>query len=127
MTNLNHHETNLIIFGAGGRLGRLVVQEAVSREIAVTAAVRDPDRHPELAVPGVDLVRADATDQDSVAAASQAHDAAIASLYQETIPHDIFYASAAHGLLEGLAAAAVPRLVMVGAAPNLEAGPGVRL
>ncbi|MGW4698416.1 NAD(P)H-binding protein, partial [Kitasatospora cineracea] len=39
----------IVVFGAGGRVGRAAVAEAVRRGHAVTAVVRDPDRHPELA------------------------------------------------------------------------------
>jgi len=117
----------LAVFGAGGTLGRMVVGEARGRGLEVSAAVRAPDRHGDLARDGVTVVRGDATDAASVADASRGHDAAIASLYQERVPHDVFYAAAAAALLEGLAAAGVGRLVVVGAAPNLETEPGARL
>jgi putative NADH-flavin reductase len=41
--------SKIVIFGAGGTLGRLAVKEAVGRGHDVTAAVRDPSRHPDLA------------------------------------------------------------------------------
>ncbi|HEX2312530.1 MAG TPA: NAD(P)H-binding protein, partial [Thermomonospora sp.] len=39
----------IIVFGAGGRAGRAAVAEAVRRGHEVTAVVRDPARHPDLA------------------------------------------------------------------------------
>jgi uncharacterized protein len=119
--------TKLIVFGAGGSLGRMVLEQARGRGLAVTAAVRDLGRQADVADTAVSVVRADATDAAAVAAIGRGHDAAIASLYQETVPHDVFYASAAAALLNGLADAGVSRLVVVGATPTLETEPGVRL
>jgi uncharacterized protein len=117
----------LMIFGGGGNLGRLVVAEATARGLQVSAAVRDPDRHRDLASDDVTVVGADATDAESVARAVVGHDAVIASLYQDQIPHDVFYRQAATALLTGLADARVGRLVVVGAAASLESAPGVRI
>jgi uncharacterized protein len=119
--------SDLIIFGAGGRLGRALLGETLARGVAATAAVRDPDRHRTPALGDATLVRADATDSRDIATASRGHKAAIASLYQEAVPQATFYADAARALLAGLAAAEVPRLVMVGGAPTLEVEPGVRM
>jgi uncharacterized protein len=119
--------TKLIVFGAAGRLGQMVLDEARERKLAVTASVRAPDRQSDLARDGVAVVRADATDADAVTAARLGHDAAIASLYQDQVPHDAFYAASAAALLEGLAHAGVGRLVVVGGTPTLETEPGVRL
>ena len=119
--------SKIIIFGAGGRLGRLAIQEAQGRGHQITAAVRDPARHEDLATAAVRVARADATDAESVAAVSAGHDAAIASLYQDVVPHDVFYADATQGLLDGLARSAVGRLLVVGVAANLETEQGVRI
>jgi putative NADH-flavin reductase len=121
--------SRIIVFGAAGRLGRLVVAEAAGRGHAVTAAVRDPARSRPVAagIEVVEVVAADVTDASAVAAAAAGHDAAVASLYQTALPHDVFYAGSTAALLAGLATAEVGRLVVVGAAPNLEVSPGVRL
>jgi putative NADH-flavin reductase len=119
--------SDIIVFGAGGTLGRLVIAEARARDLTVTAAVREPARHAGLAGEGVAIAAADVLDAAAVAAAAGGHGAAIASLYQERIPHDVFYAGSARALLEGLAAAGVPRLVTVGSTVNLETAPGVRI
>jgi hypothetical protein len=116
--------SKIVIFGAGGTLGRLTVKEAVGRGHEVTAAVRDPSRHEDLATR---VVAADATDPDAVAAAASGHEVAIASLYRPGVPPDVFYARAAHALLTGLARAGAGRLLFVGMAANLETEPGVRL
>ncbi|MFD6812102.1 NAD(P)H-binding protein, partial [Streptomyces anthocyanicus] len=67
----------IIVFGAGGRVGRAAVAEAVARGHRVTAVVRDPARHPGLEAPGVTVVRGDVTDPESVAALAAGHDAAL--------------------------------------------------
>jgi putative NADH-flavin reductase len=104
--------SKIIVFGAHGRLGRLAVAEAERRGHGVTVAGR---------------ATADTTDPESVAGAAAGHDAAIASLYQETVPHDAFYAAAAAALLRGLERAGVGRLLFVGMAANLEVAPGRRI
>jgi putative NADH-flavin reductase len=127
--------SKIIVFGARGRLGSLVVAEAARRGHAVTAAVRGPAtsgregaRDAGGGLPeSVAVVGADATDAAAVTTAAVGHKAAVASLYQDVLPHDVFYASSTTALLAGLAEAGVGRLVVVGAAPNLEVSPGVRL
>ncbi|MFI9330709.1 NAD(P)-dependent oxidoreductase [Kitasatospora sp. NPDC052868] len=116
---------DVIVFGAGGQVGRAVVAEARRRGLAVTAAVRDPGRHRDLAGPGVTLVRCDVTDRDAVAAAALGHAAAVSSVYTPDLPSAQFYRAAAEALVGGLDAALVRRLVSVGVATTLETGPGV--
>ena len=65
----------MVVFGAAGRTGRLVVAEALRRDLQVTAALRDPSR-----VSFDDRVRAvrcDARERDDVAHALEDADAAI--------------------------------------------------
>ena len=115
---------NIVVFGAAGKVGSRVVEEALSRGHRVTAAVRDPAkiarRHPSLAV-----VKADAFDPESVAAAARGHDVAINAI-APTEPGDGM-ARAARSLRKGLLAAGVGRLLIVGGAASLEVSPGVLL
>jgi putative NADH-flavin reductase len=115
---------NIVIFGAGGTGGRAVVAEASSRGHAVTAVVRDPAKHADLA--GVGLLAGDVTDPASVAAAAAGQDVAISSIYDPAHPAD-FYSRAANALVAGLAKAHVNRLLSVGLSVLLETAPGVRL
>lgn len=119
--------TKLIIFGAGGRLGRLAIAEARRRGHQLTAVVRDPTAHADLAADGVALVAGDVLDADRIATIAAGHDAAIVSLYQTAIPHDRFYGESTGAVLAGLGRAGVGRLAVVGLSPNLESSPGVRL
>ncbi|PBC79620.1 hypothetical protein BX265_4430 [Streptomyces sp. TLI_235] len=115
----------VVVFGAGGRVGRAVVAEAVARGIEVTAAVRSPGRHADLAGPGVALAACDAADGEAVAAVAAGHDAAVGSLYRADVPSVDFYRATTTGLVAGLGLAGVGRLVSIGVATTLATAPGV--
>ncbi|GAA1272089.1 hypothetical protein Psi02_52480 [Planotetraspora silvatica] len=117
--------SKIVVFGAGGRAGRRVVAEAVSRGHLVTAVVRDPARHRDLAGDRVALVAGDATDADDVSAAAAGHDAAVSAVARLDISSVEFYVGAARALLDGLARAGVGRLVLIGIGTTLETAPGV--
>nr|BEK66075.1 NAD(P)-dependent oxidoreductase [Kitasatospora purpeofusca] len=117
--------TDLVVFGAGGQVGRAVVAEARRRGLTVTAAVRSPERHPDLAGPGVTVVPCDVTDPAAVATAARGHAAAVSTVYSPDVPSGEFYPAAARALIAGLARAGVHRLVHVGIATTLETAPGV--
>ncbi|WP_101610310.1 NAD(P)-dependent oxidoreductase [Amycolatopsis sp. BJA-103] len=117
--------SKIVIFGAGGRGGRRAVAEAVNRGHRVTAAVRDPRRHADLAGDAVTLIAADVTVSDDVAKAAAGHDAAISSIYRADLPAREYYPAAAHALIDGLGQAGVTRLVVVGVGSALEIAPGV--
>ncbi|WP_262848594.1 NAD(P)-dependent oxidoreductase [Mumia quercus] len=118
----------VMIVGAGGRAGRAATAEAVRRGHAVTAVVREPARHQDLAGPGVALVAGDVTDADALATLAAGHDAVVAAVYDSssTDPHRFFVATA-HALTDGLARAGVTRLVWVGLAPLLPTSDGTLL
>jgi uncharacterized protein len=111
----------IIVFGANGRQGSRLVNEALERGHDVTAAVRSEDRAPSVD-PRAAVVVADALDADRVAEVSAGHDAAVNATGGPGT-----HAKVARALLDGLARAGVPRLVIVGGASSLEVAPGVRL
>jgi putative NADH-flavin reductase len=120
--------SRIVIFGAGGRAGRRLVAEAAARGHQVTAVVRDPARHPELAAAGADLVigvTGDVTSAASVAAVSAGQDAVINAAGRLDIPAEQFFPVAARALLEGLSQAGVGRLIVIGIGTVLEIAPGV--
>jgi putative NADH-flavin reductase len=119
--------SRIVVFGAGGRAGRRAVAEAVARGHRVTAVVRDPAGHRDLAGERVDLVAGDVTRADSVAAVAAGHDAAISAAARMDVPSQEFYVGAAHALLDGLARAGVGRLLLIGIGTTLEVEPGVML
>ena len=70
---------NVVVFGATGSTGRLVVESALSAGHVVTAFVRDIKRMP-LTHPNLKIVKGDAMDPASVASAVQGTDAIICTL-----------------------------------------------
>ena len=70
---------NVVVFGATGSTGRLVVESALSASHFVTAFVREPKRMP-LTHPHLRIVKGDAMDPVSVASAVQGADAVICTL-----------------------------------------------
>ncbi len=56
---------DLVVFGANGPTGRLVVRQALTAGHRVTAVTRKPDQYP-LSSPNLDVVAADVTDPDGV-------------------------------------------------------------
>ncbi|MFI0447677.1 NAD(P)-dependent oxidoreductase [Actinomadura sp. 6N118] len=119
--------SKVVIFGAGGRAGKAAVAEARRRDHQVTAVVRDPAAHGELAADGVMVVAGDVTDTADVAKASVGHDAVIASVADLSASPSEFYTGAVRALGAGLADAGVSRLVFVGLASLLVGQSGVPL
>jgi uncharacterized protein len=114
----------LVIFGASGLLGTRLVSEALSRGHQLTAVARDvariDDRGGQVAT-----AAADVTDPGSVAAVAGGHDAALSAVTQHDRPEMLV--DAARGLLAGLSAGGVQRLVVAGGAGSLLVASGQRL
>ncbi|WP_404869776.1 NAD(P)-dependent oxidoreductase [Kitasatospora griseola] len=120
--------SRIVIFGAGGRVGRAAVAEAVRRGHTVTAVVRDPAKYPDLeGISGVTPVRGDATDAEAVARTAAGHDAAINASVRLDVPSESYFTAAARALASGLRRAGVGRLLVLGIATTLETAPGVRV
>ncbi|MFC4530403.1 NAD(P)-dependent oxidoreductase [Sphaerisporangium dianthi] len=118
--------SGIVIFGAGGRAGRAVTAEALDRGHRVTAVVRDPDKHRDIAADGVRVLRGDITDLQAVSSIVPGHDAAVHAVSPFSGPEQgfdaldpRFFVKAADALLGGLAEARVPRLVLIGLFANL--------
>ena len=116
--------SRIVVFGAGGRVGRAAVAEARRRGHEVTAVVRDPGRHDGSVADGVRLVAGDVTDAGSVAEAARDHDGAISAVYDAGAPPEAFFTAAARALVDGLPRAGVGRLVAVGLASVLPTASG---
>ncbi|MFC4069464.1 NAD(P)-dependent oxidoreductase [Actinoplanes subglobosus] len=121
--------TSIVIFGAGGRAGRAVSAEAERRGLQVTSVVRDPAKHQ---LSGR-VVRGDILDAGSVAALVTGHDAVVNAVSPASDPEALkalgaldgkFYITATDTLLDGLAAAGVLRLIVIGLFANLVDGGG---
>jgi uncharacterized protein YbjT (DUF2867 family) len=70
---------NLVVLGATGRTGRLVVEQALAAGHTVTALVRSPEKLP-LASPNLRVVTGHATDTAAVSRAMEGADAVISTL-----------------------------------------------
>lgn len=72
---------NIVVLGAAGRTGHLIVEEALRAGHRVTAAVRTPASFPATAThAGLRIVRADVRDPRSLHAAIQGHDAVVSAI-----------------------------------------------
>ncbi|MDO8211176.1 NAD(P)-dependent oxidoreductase [Conexibacter sp. CPCC 206217] len=118
---------DLIVFGAGGQLGRMLVAEALTRGLTVTAVVRDPAAQQQLAGDGVTVVTADATSADAVAEVAAGHATAISAVGPAADSPRDYLASLQLAILDGSGRAGVERLLVVGGAGSLELAPGERL
>lgn len=114
----------IILFGATGNLGSVILDEALDRGHEVTAVVRDPaklaTKHDALTV-----VKGDVAQPSSYASVLPGNDAAIASLNDHADPANVPRQAAL--LLDALSKAGVRRFAWVGGAGSLETAPGVRV
>jgi putative NADH-flavin reductase len=112
----------VVLYGASGMIGSRILTELLSRGHQVTAVVRNPEK---ITAAGVRVLKGDATEADSVAQTAKGADAAI-SAYAPPKGEEATLSAAVYALLDGLAAAGVKRLIVVGAG-SLEVAPGVQL
>jgi uncharacterized protein len=118
----------IILFGAGGNIGRPTTEELLRRGHAVTAVTRgghiDGLEHEMLTV-----TSGDATDAAAVAELAVSHDAVLSAVGprvgQENDRATIV--GAARALVDGLRSAGVTRLVTIGGAGSLRAATGARV
>ena len=116
---------NILIFGAAGKMGQLLTQEALSRGHKVTAVVRDPAKF-KTSLPNLKVVPGDATDLANIAKIAPGNEVAISAIGPSGGPEGdpSVLIQAAKALPDGLKAAGVPRLLIVGGAASLEVSPG---
>lgn len=101
----------LLVLGATGPTGRLVVEKALQHADTVTALVRRPEAAGQLP-DGVHLVVGDATTADDVATAMAGQDAVISALGRGTsIRADDLFTRAAAAVVDASARTGVTRLV----------------
>ncbi|MDR6320414.1 NAD(P)-dependent oxidoreductase [Actinoplanes couchii] len=107
----------MAVLGATGATGRLMVSAALDRGLAVTALARDPARVPDR--PGLTVVAADVGDPASVARAVDGCDVLVSGLGvpKGSPPGTLTLGAAA------VVAAAVPRIVWLGALGTGPSGP----
>jgi uncharacterized protein len=116
----------VLVFGAGGNIGRAITAELLSRGHTVTAASRSGTQVDGLDIP---VEAADAADPVTVARLAQGRDAVVAAIGPKPgapVPDGAF-SGPAHGLIEGLRQAGVRRLMVLGGAGSLEVTGGQRV
>jgi len=116
----------IAIYGATGMIGSRVLAEALRRGHDVTAVVRDPKRV-EVSSPKLTVTTGDILDAKSVSASVAGVDAVISAWGPGHSGDAGDFDKSTRALVEGLTAAGVKRLVMVGGAGSLEVAPGVQL
>ncbi|WP_410812624.1 NAD(P)-dependent oxidoreductase [Micromonospora sp. 067-2] len=121
--------SGIAIFGAGGRAGRAITAEARDRGHRVTAVVRDPRRHGDIAADGVSVVRGDVRDPQATSTISDGHEAVVSAVTPASGPEALadlghldeqFFVHGVDALLDGLAHAGVNRLIVIGLFANLQ-------
>jgi uncharacterized protein len=119
----------IVLFGATGNVGQRIAKEAIRRGHDVVGVVRDPSavQSPD---PRVQLVKGDATDANSVAAAAKGADAVVSAISPRPNARGLpapRLADNARALIDGLRTARVKRVLYVGGASTLEIAPGKQL
>lgn len=114
----------IAVIGATGRIGRVVVQEALARSHEVTAIGRDASR---LAAVGAGSTAvADVLDAEAVGKAVSGSDAVVASIAWPREGDVQSLSAAVTVLLEALPRVGVKRLIWVGGGGSLEVEPGLQ-
>ncbi len=117
----------IAIFGAAGRIGSRIVNEALNRGHQVTAAVRHPENY-TVERPHLRVARTDMFNSQDVESAVFNHDAVVSAFnYKQGVNPPSTIVEVAVPLLNGLKQAGVKRLLIVGGAGSLEIGPGKQL
>lgn len=113
------------LIGASGRLGRSILQEALTRGHRVTGLVSRPERLADLQI---EARRVDALDTSALADAMRDHDAVI-SAFSGHGQDDVleYYLRGIRSIVQAAKRSGVPRLLVVGGAGSLEVAPGVQL
>lgn len=114
----------IVIFGATGRIGQRILQEALTRGHDVAAALRQSSRlkvkHSRL-----QTVTADVANADEVARAADGKEAVISAIGPGPSGDPTVIIAAARAFIDALAARPT-RLIVVGGAGTLEIRPGVQ-
>jgi putative NADH-flavin reductase len=107
-------QMKIIVFGATGGTGKLIVSQALAKGHSVTAFVRKPDGLPQ--DPHLRVVQGDALDFAAVVDAIRGHRAVLSALGARTTKKTDILAGAIPNILEGMRQEYVNRLIVLGAA-----------
>jgi putative NADH-flavin reductase len=104
----------IIVFGANGRTGKLIVKQALAKGHAVTAYVRSPGGLPQ--DPHLRVIEGDTNDFKAVVDAVGGHRAVLSALGANNRKKSDVLATAIPHILEGMRQEYVNRLIVLGAA-----------
>lgn len=104
----------IIVFGATGGTGKLIVSQALAKGHSVTAFVRSPEGLPQ--DPHLRVIQGDVFDFAAVVDAVRGHRAVLSALGARTRKKADVLAQAIPNILEGMRQEYVTRLVVLGAA-----------
>src|SRR5262249_45994179 len=96
------------IFGASGRTGRQLVDQAVAKGHQVTAIVRNPDGLPSDLQGAVRLVKADAMDPDAIAPALGDADTVVSALSGPGRTPSSVWSESTRSIVQAMREASVP-------------------
>lgn len=118
---------NIALIGATGHVGQYFLEEALRRGHQVTALVRDPAKLAPRE--HLKVVQADVYDAAQIARAVAGQDVVISAFNAGWGNPDIrnAHAKGSRAILDGVKAAGVKRLLVLGGAGSLEIAPGQRL
>jgi putative NADH-flavin reductase len=116
----------IAIFGAKGRIGSRIVNEALNRGHQVTAIVRHPEEYTEER-PHLKVAKGDLFKTQDVESSTFDHDVVVCAYNYTHGAQPSTIAEITEPLLNGLKQAHVKRLIVVGGAGSLEVSPGVQL
>ncbi len=104
----------IIVFGATGGTGKLIVTQALAKGHSVTAFVRTPEGLPQ--DPHLRVIQGDVFDFGAVVDAVRGHRAVLSALGARTRKREEILARAIPHILEGMRQEYVNRLIVLGAA-----------
>jgi uncharacterized protein len=112
----------VVLYGATGRAGSIILKELVDRGHTVTAVARTPAKVRKLE--NVDAIQGDLSDPAKIAGIVRGADAVV-SAYGPPPDQTAEIIGATDCLVEGIERAGGPRLIVVGGAGSLFVAPGV--
>lgn len=120
--------SKIVLIGASGFVGSAILNEALNREIKVTAVVRNPESV-KTSNPDLTIIKADVSDAGAIAEISKNADAVISAYNPGWANPDIYDVTLKvyPQILAGVKKAGVKRLLIVGGAGTLFVAPGVRV
>lgn len=118
---------NVALIGASGFVGSAILDELVSRSHQVTAIVRNPEKVKQ--AENVTAVKANALNEEEVAAAVKGHDVVVNSFNPGWTNPNIYneFLAGAKAIQQGVRKGGVKRLFVIGGGGSLYIAPGQQL